>query len=127
MAMELKKSYRLTKEQDALFKKKVEESGMTESEFIRLMITQKPKDYPEIREGLKELICEVNRIGVNINEIVYNNNSGLYSDSDRTRLFAYMLKLNQKLDKAVDDIGDNKNTSHEGKQQVQGKTSSCSD
>ena len=127
MGMNLRKAYRLTEEQNEELLAKVSELGMTESEFIRLMITQKPKDYPEIREGLKELICEVNRIGVNINEIVYNNNSGLYSDSDRTRLFAYMLKLNQKLDKAVDDIGDNKNTSHEGKQQVQGKTSSCSD
>ena len=53
------------------------------------------------------LIDEVNRIGVNINEIVYNNNSALYSDSDKSRLFAYMLKLNETLSKVVDDIGDN--------------------
>ena len=79
---------------------------MTESEFIRLLITQKPKDYPEIRQMLTGLIGEVNRIGVNINEIVHNNNSMLYSDSDKSRLFAYMLKLNEKLNKVVDDIGD---------------------
>ena len=98
MAMELRKAYRLTKEQDEELKRKVGELGMTESEFIRLLITQKPKDYPEIRE--------VNRIGVNINEIVHNNNSMLYSDSDKSRLFAYMLKLNERLNKVVDDIGD---------------------
>lgn len=106
MAMELRKAYRLTKEQDEELKRKVEELGMTESEFIRLLITQKPKDYPEIRQMLTGLIGEVNRIGVNINEIVHNNNSMLYSDSDKSRLFAYMLKLNEKLNKVVDDIGD---------------------
>ena len=106
MAMELRKAYRLTKEQDEELKRKVEELGMTESEFIRLLITQKPKDYPEIRKMLTGLIGEVNRIGVNINEIVHNNNSMLYSDSDKSRLFAYMLKLNEKLNKVVDDIGD---------------------
>lgn len=106
MAMELRKAYRLTKEQDEELKRKVEELGMTESEFIRLLITQKPKDYPEIRQMLTGLIGEVNRIGVNINEIVHNNNSMLYSDSDKSRLFAYMLKLNERLNKVVDDIGD---------------------
>ena len=105
MAMELRKAYRLTKEQDEELKRKVGVLGMTESEFIRLLITQKPKDYPEIRQMLTGLIGEVNRIGVNINEIVHNNNSMLYSDSDKSRLFAYMLKLNEKLNKVVDDIG----------------------
>lgn len=107
MAMELRKAYRLTKEQDEELKRKVDELGMTESEFIRLLITEKPKDYPEIRQLLSGLVGEVNRIGVNINEIVRNNNSSLYSDSDKSRLFAYMIKLNEKLNKVVDDIGDN--------------------
>ncbi|MBE5871260.1 MAG: MobC family plasmid mobilization relaxosome protein [Lachnospiraceae bacterium] len=107
MAMELRKAYRLTKEQDEELKRKVEELGMTESEFIRLLITEKPKDYPEIRQMLTGLVDEVNRIGININEIVRNNNSSLYSDSDKSRLIAYMVKLNEKLSKVVDDIGDN--------------------
>ena len=107
MARELRKAYRLTKEQDEELKRKVAELGMNESEFIRLLITEKPKDYPEIRQMLTGLIDEVNRIGVNINESVHNNNSALYSDSDKSRLFAYMLKLNETLSKVVDDIGDN--------------------
>ena len=105
MAMELRKAYRLTKEQDEELKRKVAELGMTESEFIRLLITEKPKDYPEIRQMLAGLIGEVNRIGVNINEIVHNNNQSLYSESDKSRLFAYMMKLNERLSKVVDDIG----------------------
>lgn len=106
MAMELRKAYRLTKEQDEELKRRAEELGMSESEFIRLLITEKPKDYPEIRQLLSGLVGEVNRIGVNINEIVRNNNSYLYSDSDKSRLFAYMVKLNEKLNRVVDDIGD---------------------
>lgn len=107
MAMNLRKAYRLTEEQNDELQAKVSELGMTESEFIRLLITQRPKDYPEIRQMLNSLINEVNRIGVNINEIVHNNNSMLYSDSDKTRLLAYMNKLNEAVNKAVMDIGDN--------------------
>ena len=112
MAMELRKAYRLTKEQDEELKRKVAESGMTESEFIRLMITEQPKDYPEIRTMLDRLINEVNRIGVNINEIVYNNNSMLYKESDKQRLIAYMRKLNETVKGRVKDIGDNKDSSY---------------
>ena len=106
MGMSLRKAYRLTEEQNAELQEKVGELGMTESEFIRLLITQRPKDYPEIRQILNGLINEVNRIGVNINEIVHNNNSVLSSDSDKTRLMAYMQKLNEMVNKAVTDIGD---------------------
>ena len=76
-----------------------------DSEYIRLPISQKPNDYPEIRKILKELINEVNRIGININQIVFNNNAGLYSKEDKTQLIAYMRKLNQKVDEAVVKIG----------------------
>lgn len=105
MGMNLRKAYRLTEEQNDELQRKVAELGMTESEFIRLLITQRPKDYPEIRQMLNDLINEVNRIGVNINEIVHNNNSMLYRDDDKTRLVAYMQKLNEMVDKAVRDIG----------------------
>lgn len=113
MAMELRKAYRLTKEQDEEFKRKVKQAGMTESEFIRLMITEQPKDYPEIRAMLDRLINEVNRIGVNINEIVYNNNSMLYREEDKKRLIMYMKRLNETVKGRVVDIGNNKNTAHQ--------------
>ena len=107
MAMNLRKAYRLTEEQNEELQAKVSELGMTESEFIRLLITQRPKDYPEIRQMLNSLINEVNRIGVNINEIVHNNNSMLYSDGDNGRLLAYMQRLNEVVEKVVVDIGNN--------------------
>ena len=74
------------------------------------MITEQPKDYPEIRALLNRLINEVNRIGVNINEIVYNNNSMLYKEADKLRLIAYMRKVNESLRGAVTDIGDHKDS-----------------
>ena len=48
--------------------KKACDNGMNEAEYIRLLISQKPNDYPEVRKILKELINEVNRIGININQ-----------------------------------------------------------
>lgn len=105
MGMSLRKAYRLTEEQNAELQEKVGELGMTESEFIRLLITQRPKDYPEIRQMLNGLINEVNRIGVNINEIVHNNNSYLYSQTDKERLVAYMRKLNDTVGRVVASFG----------------------
>ena len=78
---------------------------MSESEYFRLLITQKPNDYPEIRYSIKELINEVNRIGVNINEIVHNNNSELYRVADKERLVAYMRRLNETVDEVVVKLG----------------------
>ena len=33
-------------------KKQAQESGMKESEYIRLLLSQKPNDYPEIRTSM---------------------------------------------------------------------------
>lgn len=85
--------------------KKAGESGMCEADYLRLLISQKPNDYPEVRKLLKELINEVNRIGININQIVFNSNAGLYSKDDKAQLVAYMRKLNQKVNEAVVKIG----------------------
>ena len=54
---------------------------------------------------MKSLINEINRIGVNINEIVYNNNSKLYRQSDKERLLAYMRRLNETMKEAVEQLG----------------------
>ena len=52
-----------------------------------------------------KLINEVNFIGHNINQIVRNNNSGLYLESDKTRLMEYMRTLNMKLGEVMDKYG----------------------
>ena len=86
----VRKTLRLMPEEAKMLAKKACDNGMNEAEYIRLLISQKPNDYPEVRKILKELINEVNRIGININQ---------------TQLIAYMRKLNQKVDEAVVKIG----------------------
>ena len=105
MAKDVVRNYRLTKQDADRLREKAEEAGMSESEYFRLLITQKPNDYPEIRYSIKELITEVNRIGVNINEIVHNNNSELYRVADKERLVAYMRRLNETVDEVVVKLG----------------------
>ena len=64
--------------------------GMSESAYLRWLLSQKPKDYPQIRQLLKSLINEVNHIGVNINQIVKSYNSGFYRQEDKKLLAAYL-------------------------------------
>ena len=101
----VRKTLRLMPEEAKELAKIAKGNGMNEAEYIRLLISQNPNDYPEVRKLLKELINEINRIGININQIVFNNNAGLYSKDDKTQLIAYMRKLNQKVDEAVSQIG----------------------
>ena len=102
---EVIKPFRLTKKEAERLKKQAREMGMKESEYIRLLLSQKPNDYPEIRILLKELIGEVNAIGNNVNQIARNYNSKLYRMEDREFLCACMKKLNRMVQEAVDKIG----------------------
>ena len=98
------KPFRFTKQEADRLKRQAGERGMKESEYIRLLLSQKPNDYPEIRILLKELINEVNAIGNNINQITRNYNSKLYRTEDRELLCAYMKKLNLTVKEAADKI-----------------------
>jgi len=102
---EIIKPFRMTKAEAEQLKKQAEKRHLTESAYMRLILSQNPNDYPEIRMNLKSLINEVNRIGNNINQITRNHNSGLYSQSDRERLMAYMRKLNLAVRDVVDKVG----------------------
>ena len=99
------KLLRLTPDEAKLLTEKAENAGLTETAYLRLLISQKPNDYPEIRKLLKELINEVNRVGVNINQITFSHNTELYSKEDKEMLVAYMRKLNLEVKKVVGMIG----------------------
>lgn len=102
----IKKMVRLMPSEAKMLHEKSSAMRMNEAEYMRFLISQNPKDYPEIRKLLKDLINEVNHIGVNINQIVFNHNAGLYKESDKEHLLAYMKKLNSAVDQAVSSIGD---------------------
>lgn len=74
----IKKTLRLKPaEAEILALIKATEAGMCEAGYLRLLVTQKPYDYPEIRSLLKALINEVNAVGNNINQITRASNSYL--------------------------------------------------
>lgn len=98
-------SFRMSEAEAKLLRQAAKEYEMNESEYLRLLIRQKPSDYPKIAELIKQLINEVNHIGVNINQIVKNYNSSFYSVEDKNRLYAYMRKLNVTVKKAVEKLG----------------------
>ena len=60
------KPFRMTEKEAMQLKQMAKQKGMKESEYIRLLLSQKPNDYPELRILLRELINEVNAIGNNI-------------------------------------------------------------
>ena len=101
----IKKTVRLTEGEADLLLTKAKDASMNEAEYIRFLISQKPNDYPEIRKLLKQLINEVNRIGVNVNQIAKSSNAGICNAGDKDRLFAYMIKISKSLDEAVKKIG----------------------
>ncbi len=100
------KPFRMTEKEAEQLRVNAKQRGLKESEYIRLLLSQKPNDYPEIRILLKELINEVNAIGNNINQITRNHNSKLYRQEDRELLSAYMKKLNLLVKEVVDSIGE---------------------
>ena len=90
----VKKTLRLTQYEAYNLSAKAKKAGMCEAAYLRLLISQRPNDYGEVRIIIRDLINEVNAIGNNINQITRNHNSGLYSADDKELLKAYMKKLN---------------------------------
>ena len=101
----VKKTLRLMPREAKELSRKAKEAKMCEAEYLRLLITQKPNDYPEIRILLRKLINEINAVGNNINQITRNYNSQFYRLQDRELLSAYMKKLNLLMKEVAEKIG----------------------
>ncbi len=101
----VQKHFWMEEKEAELLSKKAKEAGMSEAGYMRFLISQKPNDYPEIRILLRNLINEVNHIGVNINQIVHHHNYQLYSREDRRMLTAHLKKVDAALREVVDLIG----------------------
>ena len=97
-------SVRISKQEKAKIRALAKARSMTESAYVRFMLSQKPSDYQEIIQVLKDLINEVNHIGVNVNQIVKGNNSGFSNQDDKDRLYSYMRRLNISVNDAVKKI-----------------------
>ena len=75
--MKCRKEIRLYSWELEELQKQAEKMGLSDSQYLRMLITNRPRDYPEIRQELERMNQEINRIGVNINQITHNNNSCL--------------------------------------------------
>ncbi len=101
----MRKEIRLTQNEYDSLNRAARRSGLNVSTYLRNMVKDIPSIDPEFKKQLNILINEVNYIGHNINQIVKNNNSGLYSDIDKSRLMEYMRILNEKVENLIAQNG----------------------
>lgn len=102
--MKCRKEIRLSSEELEELQKQAAEMGVTDSQFLRMLITNRPRDYPAIRQELQRLNNEINHIGVNINQITHNNNSRLYSETDKHRLYVLMKRLKDPMQQVIERL-----------------------
>ena len=91
----IRKHFKLTEETAKLLVERSKAENMNESEYIRYLLLNQSEN-PRSRElelEIMRLRNEINKIGVNINQIVKNNNSHMYSDSDKIELNLLMEKI----------------------------------
>ena len=88
--------FKLTEETARILTERSKAENMNESEYIRYLLLNQ-SEHPRSRElevELMRLRNEINKIGGNINQIVKNNNSHLYRESDKINLIKYMEEIN---------------------------------
>lgn len=92
------KTVRFTQSEYKNIMKAAKDQNMIFSAYVVKMLGNNPNYDIELRRRISKLVSEINYIGHNINQIVRNNNSGLYSDFDKSRLMEYMRIINEKVD-----------------------------
>ena len=102
--MNCRKEIRLSCEELEELNRKAKERGLSDSQYLRMLITNRPRDYPELLEALQNLTNEINHIGININQIVKNTNRGLYHESDKKRLYVYMKQIKEAVMQVVSHL-----------------------
>ena len=95
--MNCRKEIRLSCEELEELNRKAKERGLSDSQYLRMLITNRPRDYPELLEALQNLTND-------INQIVKNNNSGLYHESDKKRLYVYMKQIKEAVMQVVSHL-----------------------
>lgn len=104
----LMKEYRLNvrisdKEFSAL-DRAASEKKLSRSEYVREVLDDSFRFKSREKYALdKQLISEVNHIGININQIAKNNNSKLYFESDKKKLLMMMNELLELLKRRTAD------------------------
>lgn len=95
----IRKHFKLTEETARLLAERSKAENMNESEYIRYLLLNQ-SEHPQSRElelEVMHLRNEINKIGLNVNQIVKNNNSHLYKESDKIKLISEMEKIQNLL------------------------------
>ena len=93
----IRKHFKLTEETARVLEERSKAENMNESEYIRYLLLNQSEN-PRSRElelEVMRLRNEINKIGVNVNQIVKNNNSHIYREDDK-------IELKLQVNKAVD-------------------------
>lgn len=91
----IRKHFKLTEETAKLLVERSKEENMNESEYIRYLLLNQ-SDHPRSRElelEIMRLRNEINKIGLNVNQIVKNSNSHMYREADKIQLKKYMEEI----------------------------------
>lgn len=96
-----RKEIRLSPEVQEKLISQAAEHNMDTSAYIRMLIMQRPADDPDVRERLDKLIYEINKIGVNVNQIAYNANIGFYSENESQRLTQYLKEIQLEVQSVI--------------------------
>ena len=91
----IRKHFKLTEETARILAECSKAENLNESEYIRYLLLNQSEN-PRSRElelEIMRLRNEINQIGVNINQIVKNNNSHIYSESDKIELTDYLSRI----------------------------------
>ena len=86
--------------------------NMNFSSYVRYATKLDKNMDPEFIKAIYKLANEINYIGRNINQVVKNNNSKLYSEIDKARLMEYMRILNEKVESLLKQNGYKQNSSY---------------
>ncbi len=91
----LRKHFKLTEETAKLLAERSKAESMNESEYIRYLLLNQSEHQRnrELELEIMRLRNEINKIGLNINQIVKNNNSHIYSKDDKIELKSQINKV----------------------------------
>ena len=95
----IRKHFKLTEETARILNERSQAENMNESEYIRYLLLNQ-SEHPRSRElevEIMRLRNEINKIVVNINQIVKNSNSHMYRESDKIELNLFMEKIRDLL------------------------------
>ncbi|WP_290850498.1 plasmid mobilization relaxosome protein MobC [Eubacterium sp. LMAG:50] len=109
---DITKRVRLTENECRKIMKEAKKKNMNFSTYVRYVAKLDKNMDPEFIKAIYKLANEINYIGHNINQVVKNNNSKLYSEIDKARLMEYMRILNEKVESLLKQNGYKQNSSY---------------